>query len=369
MRKKVTAVILAAVCLVFLLIAGKYIKDSGILKGYPNEEFLSYDEEAIRPVYSELSFDEQAVYTALYRGISKRQEHIPLPFEVKGDDYSKVYCILEKQESGFFYLDSVYYTAEKVREARIVYRKLGDIDQRKKDLDEAVRAAVHDAQDYKGDDYKVRYINDFLVKKCRYITGDDSEMASTAYGCLVEGEANCEGYAKAFRLLASEMGVESVVVTGKTDKGENHAWNQVRIGTEWYNIDVTWADTDKAGEIRNAYFLCSDKDFSKTHFADTELFTPYKCGSDTMNYYVRSGLYAKTCEEAADILRRELSSGRKTVEIRFDNRDAYNEFMETYINGQKVFDVVSETDYQHNGEVTLHLDDNASELCLTLRFE
>ena len=45
------------------------------------------------------------------------------------------------------------------------------------------------------------------------------------------------------------MGLESQLITGITDKGENHAWNQVKVDGDWYNSDVTWADTDDGDEV------------------------------------------------------------------------------------------------------------------------
>ena len=368
MGKKVTALFLVIICSAFLLIGWRFIKNSGILRSYPDKGYLSTVESKYRPVYRQLTPDEQAVYAALYRGIAEHEEERPLPVEMDGDEYSKVYRILEKQESRFFYLDSVYYTAAKVRDAKVVYRKMGDFEGRRKKMDDAVDEAVAGAADQKSDEYKVRYINDYLVKNCRYVSGDNEEFASTAYGCLVDGEANCEGYAKAFNLLASELGIESVVITGKTDEGENHAWNQVKLGTDWYNIDVTWADTDVSGEVRQMYFLCSDSSFRKTHIADTELFEPYVCSKDDRNYYVHSGLYAESMEDAKDIVRRELESGETTIEIRFATQGLYDTFMSEFIDEQNIFDLLQEAGYQYSGEVTLSLKENRPELCMTLTF-
>lgn len=348
--------------------AWRYIKKSGIMKDYPDVEYLTEKEKAQRPIYKQLSTKEKGIYTALYRGISERKEMIPLPYEVDGNTYSKVYCILEKQESEFYYLDSVYYTAQKVRDAKIVYRDMTRPHQKEEDLDSAVEAALSETDKLVTDEEKARYINDYIVRKCKYITGDDSEFASTVYGCLVRGEANCEGYAKAFNLLAGKLGLESVVITGTTDKGENHAWNQVKIDNEWYNIDVTWADTDVIGEMRQMYFLCSDADFSKTHYADDTLFTPFPCISNKWNYYVKSGLYADTYEDAEEIVRRELTNGNGTIEIRFSNSKVYEEFRDKFITEENVFKMLDETGFRYGEEVTLSLKENEQELCLTMLF-
>ena len=368
MKKKTTALLLVIVCIAFLVIGGRYIIDSGVLKKYPEKGYLSTVEAKYRPVYRQLSDKEKTVYAALYRGINDHKEDIPLPCELDGDEYSKIYCILEKQESRFFVLDSVYYTAPKVRDAKVVYRDIYDLDGMRKELEDAADEAVRGASGLAGDEYKVRYINDYIVRKCTYVTGDDEPFASTAYGCLVEGKANCEGYAKAFGLLASELELESAVITGQTDEGENHAWNQVKVAGDWYNIDVTWADTDITGEMRQMYYLCSDSGFRKTHIADTSLFTPYECSKDDRNYYVSSGLYAETIEEAEDIVRRELSRGNDNIEIRFATPSVYEEFRNNFIDEEKIFSIINETGYEYEGEITLSLKENRPELCMTLAF-
>ena len=363
--------IIAAAAIIFagtMLVAGKYIKDSGILKGYPKAEYLTAEEAEYRPIYNQLSEDEKAVYTALYRGISRHDEKIPLPMDIDGDEYSRVYCILEKQECSFFYLDSVYYTAMKVREAKIAYRESSGTEIKESQLEAAVDKAMRYTADYWSDYDKVRYINDYIVENCRYISGDDSEYASTAYGCLVEGAANCEGYAKAFGLLASELGVNSAVITGQTDKGENHAWNQVEVGGDWFNIDVTWADTDHEGEIRQMYFLCSDADFSRTHIADETLFKPYECGSNDKNYYSQLGLYAESSDEAVEIVRRELDEGNGVIDLKFADESSYKEFKDNYITNQKIFEIVLQSKYPYSQMTSLYCKDNEQEYCMTLDF-
>lgn len=61
----------------------------------------------------------------------------------------------------------------------------------------------------------------------------------TAYGALVKGKCVCAGYAAAFKLLAKETGLDSIVVTGLLSGSGNHAWNKVQINGKWQIVDVT----------------------------------------------------------------------------------------------------------------------------------
>ena len=366
MKKKVILTLLVFACCLFAAVALNYGFATGFMRNYPDAEYLTYEEAAVRPVYYELGTKEQALYTALYRGINEEKEVIPLPFEVKGEEYSKVFRILEKQEGEFFFLDSVYYTAKKVHEAKMAYKPELDLELRRGELRNAVKKAVKGGSSIRGNYYIATYISNYIINNCKYVLGDDDSYASTAYGCLVEGKANCEGYSKAFNLLAAEMGLESQLITGTTDTGENHAWNQVKIGTEWFNLDVTWEDTDVAGEIRSEYFLRPDKAFSRTHFADEELFEPQKCTSDNWNTFKVSGHHAENLEKALSILKDSLSSGNDTIDIGFADSDTYSQFKYVITNEERVAELFDEAGVSADGDIVIRLRENPGELCITV---
>lgn len=135
-----------------------------------------------------------------------------------------------------------------------------------KTVDKIVDGAPKNATDYELE----LYANDYLVDNCVY----DKEAAETeeleghendAYGALVEKKAVCEGYSRAFQLLCNRLGVDCISISGFGD-GESHAWNNVKLDGEWYEVDVTWNDTDGDMEfpIYDYFNLPSDK-FSKSH--------------------------------------------------------------------------------------------------------
>ena len=360
-------IVAGAVLAAALAAAYAVMHNLGMFSKMPDAAYLSETEAAQRPVYSMLDEKEQAVYEALYRGIAEKQEYIPLPYEIDGDIYSKIYCILEKQEGRYFYLGSSYYTAQKVRQAQIAYRD--DIDKSDEMIEKFNEAEVKAIDEISGQtsDYdKVRAINDYIVKNCVYVTGEDVEYSPTAYGCLVEKKANCEGYAKAFGVLAADFGLESVLVTGKTDKGENHAWNQVKVDGEWYNIDVTWADNDNGDEVRHAYFLCTDKDFSETHMRSSENFEPFECTCDDNNYYVKNNLYVEEEEDARRIIEQAVSNGEKSIEMKFSSRVLYKDFKSKYIRDQEIFDLLTESGMDFVSTMTVSVREGEGNNCVVL---
>ena len=344
-----------------------FMKNSDVFEPYPETVFLNISDSSTRPVFELLSSEEQAIYSALYNGISEKNTSIPLPYDITGDTYSKIYCILEKQEGSFFYIDSTYYTAQKIRNAKIVLREeFGEIESKTNQFEAVVEDIISGVPE--GVYEKALYIHDKIAEICTYNIGDEYSYSATAYGCLVDGQANCEGYAKAFNYLAGRVGMKCILVTGQTDNGENHAWNQILIDGEWYNIDVTWDDIDSADGVRRVYFLCNDDVFCRTHIADNLYFTPFVCTSDTNNYYVRNGFYARNNSEADTIIRREIASGKHVIELKFADNQAYNDFKSEYITGQKMFDVILESGYVGDGQISLTLRETEEEYCLTMDF-
>lgn len=91
------------------------------------------------------------------------------------------------------------------------------------------------------------------------------ESCRNLKGGLIEGkEAVCAGYAEILRNALALKGIESHYIQGFSEKeGEaGHAWNQVKIGNNWYNVDLTW-DRDeilKQGKA-SSEMLKTDEEF------------------------------------------------------------------------------------------------------------
>lgn len=96
----------------------------------------------------------------------------------------------------------------------------------------------------------------------------DTDVHS-AYSALVRGDAVCEGYALAYKLLLDRTGVECTAVTSSD---LNHMWNAVCLGGQWYYVDVTWDDPveDKLGRCLHDNFLLSEDGLRATGHDSTD---------------------------------------------------------------------------------------------------
>ena len=125
---------------------------------------------------------------------------------------------------------------------------------------------------------QIKHIHDYLVDNVSF---DQTISGSNIYnlcGALVNRSCVCEGYAKAFKYLLDEAGIDCVIVigTGINSKGEteNHAWNYAAIDGTWYAVDTTWDDPviQGGGVLHSShkyrYFLKGSATISKDHIAN-----------------------------------------------------------------------------------------------------
>ena len=128
---------------------------------------------------------------------------------------------------------------------------------------------------------KVIAIHDWIVNNIEYdmehyYDAVPPSWDSTAEGAYDNRKALCGGYAKLFRLLANTAGFEVKIITGQAygvgGTTEAHEWNRIKIGDNWYNVDVTMDDpvstSTKINNLRYNYLLVPDSAISATHFTD-----------------------------------------------------------------------------------------------------
>ena len=166
----------------------------------------------------------------------------------------------EPAEGGFEYAITIvpdYYTTKE--QETLVSEKV-----------EEILASLH-LPFHATDEEKIRAAYDYLTQHVSYDKVHQKNefytLKSTAYAALVNKSATCLGYAVSLCRLLSELGVECRIIKGegiKASGSELHAWNVVRIGDLFYNIDATWNSSEEAD-----YYLKGSEDFPN-HIPDEE---------------------------------------------------------------------------------------------------
>lgn len=121
---------------------------------------------------------------------------------------------------------------------------------------------------------KVKALHDWIIENIEYDQNMQNVNRYNIYGALIDRKVVCEGYAKLFKYILDNVGIECVLVSGTAvnseGQNERHMWNYVRIGGNWYAVDCTWDDpiiigNGKVGnDVKYKYFL-RGSDFYRDH--------------------------------------------------------------------------------------------------------
>ena len=213
-----------------------------------------------------------------------------------------------------------YYPGWKLR----YYWGIGDftsLSPREKQLLEAAQALVSGAAGSALEKEKTIY--DAICAKVTYEKEDDgSGDKDNAFGALLNGRADCDGYADTMLLCCSLAGIPCRYISGegikpdqqaKTAEERQHMWNLVFIHDSWLMCDVTWGDQDRE-EPDYLYFNIGSQDASTSYKWNPEtLFTPVATIADFAAQLMpdQQPEICRTFEDVYQAARRTTSAGKR----------------------------------------------------------
>ena len=169
------------------------------------------------------------------------------------------------------------------------------------------------------DAVKARQLHDWLVRHCDYEDEKNGETKRDhdnhgggflflSYGLNESspehGETVCEGFAYAYTMLLTRVGIESYVVGAQSvdPYGEGHAWNIVKIRGVYYQCDVTKDNSDPGNGYYTCYthFMKSASEMDRLHnrafksptihdLTDDQSYTYFEADRLYINYNVEAG--------------------------------------------------------------------------------
>lgn len=252
-------------------------------------------------------------YDVIYKQLVEGKDEIILCYEPSNiliDDTHDCYKKIIEDHPELFWLNGGTTGGQGVYDNGLVKYNIGlttridvaNIEEMKSKLDSVVEEIVNKAKGYESDYEKALYVHDYLVKECEYdynnyILGETkgeeyvNQLVYTAYGCLVDKNCVCAGYANAYSLIMKELGIECGVISGV---GYNslgvggHAWNYINLDEEYYLVDVTWDDPIHEGdyvseEISHKYFCITSEKMNEDHKPDSDQFVPEAVSDKYMN--------------------------------------------------------------------------------------
>ena len=190
----------------------------------------------------------------------------------------------------------------------------GDLETRRHIRNQVVRK-LHEyydlASQYSSELDKEIAIREKLIREVTYYNyADDGNYQipnhHTFVGAFDGGFAVCEGFSTAFAIACNYCGLDCMFITGDLT-GSPHAWNSIKLGDEWYGVDVTLVNHDVgynaewksiesgyynttgyvSADISSfAYLNVPDSLFSASHEIEYEHQSEYPVFSNDFRYYL-----------------------------------------------------------------------------------
>ena len=288
--------------------------------------------------YNNLPEGLHEIYREMYVHIMMNEDSGDIMSKVSADDFWKAYYAVLADHPEIFWVGSSAQIKESGLTKEVVSYSFETTvpTEARASMKENLEAAADncimqisaDATDYQ----KIKYVYEYLIDTVEYSSGSaDSQNIQSA---LLYRASVCAGYSKAFQYILNRMGLFCTYVTGTIKDGGDHGWNMVRIGGNYYYVDVTWGDPVFAnrmdhidsGQTKNYnYLCCTEYDLFKTHVPSDAIPLP-SCTSDDYNYYKLNGFYYEYFDYNTiyNALMQSVWNGNSSIVLKFGSQEAYD---------------------------------------------
>ena len=305
-----------------------------------------------RYYYHQLNNDEKKIYKIFYDGVMAHNDIIPIP--MKGLPFQgfmdNVFFALTRDNPLIYFLNqsAFSYAEDAFGNVAIVPQYFFSKDVVKeynRKIEKAVNGIAAQLRLTEGSEYeKELKIHDWICQNVDYDEkGHDPRnvakfiMSHNIIGVFAHHKAQCEGIAKAAKVLLNAVDIKCIVATGiAVGNGQNgpHAWNIVNINNEPYQVDLTWdigsnqgkaANKVAGGRVYYDYFNITDAEIIRNHTMERQL--PV-CDSADMNYFVMNKACFKSKSHALKYIEKSLKKGQTTFYFKVDGKQKVRDILE-----------------------------------------
>lgn len=211
-----------------------------------------------------------------------------------------------------------------------------------KKIQDSANRLIYDLKLTEGSDAdKVRKVHDWMCTNVEYDYGGSDQKDLSRYisahniiGVFAHRKAQCEGIAKAAKVLLNAVDVRCIFATGKAKENDGsmaeHGWNIVNIDGVPYQLDITMdigAGTD--GFISYDYFNVTDAQIRKNHVFSTGY---PKCTAKEENYFEKSGTVFSSKKKLKEYIEKQVKIGEMMIYFRLAGKLKAAEIYEEMIN-------------------------------------
>lgn len=331
--------------------------------------------------YDQLNDTQKIVYEGIFNGIQNCQTDITISESIYEDDLEKIYdaiinttnfeLVYPTRKYDFKY-DSI--TGEVYKISPKYEISLGERNTMIENVERVANQIVSKTMGMSDFD-TVKFFHDYIILNCSY--SSDSKNYSNAYGALIEHNAVCEGYARAFKYLCDKVNIPCELVIGYTNM--EHMWNIVQLDGNWYHIDVTWDDPkNKDGDyISYTYFNLTEEQILLDHSINDTYTIPW-ADSTTMNYFEYYNLYINSIDEFKDILYSQVYNAclnnDKYIHFKAVDSTIYDEVISNLCNDYDLCSIIEEVSNSvgislDTSNISFSYDDTMLTITINLKYE
>lgn len=286
-----------------------------------------------RYYYAQLNKQEQAIYKAFYKGLMAHEDIIPIPIrgQLSKEVFNKIFLAMTRDNPLIYYVNqsACNWATDMFGHTAICPQYFYNKDTVKKynrNIEKTVNNLAGQLRLTEGTDYeKELRVHDWFCNNVNYdFKGTDMDnparviLSHNIVGVFAKRKAQCEGIAKAVKVLLNAVDIKCIVATGDADADgsrEHHAWNVVDIDGNPYQVDVTWDIGASKGRVSYDYFNVTDEIIGKTHKLEDKV---PECTSLKDNYFERNKLTFKSKSQLIAYITREITQGQTEFYFRLD---------------------------------------------------
>lgn len=316
----------------------------------PFQEVTATEEELEgKFYYSQLSAEEKLVYKEILDGLRENADKIYLHSGDSGR-VNAIYQNVLNDHPEIFWCDGTgVSTAHSPGLGTEAYTVLeagyghdsSEKEQMIEEIENAANQCIGQIPEGASEYDKIKFVYEYLIDTVDY--QEDAPDDQNIYSALVNHASVCAGYARSTQYLLEKLGISCIYVTGTATDAEgnteNHAWNVVRCGGNYYFVDTTWGDPVFAQDMEEGaqaegtqyqramtydYLCCSGRELFRTHTLDEGYVYP-ECVQEDLNYYRMNGMYYESFdrERVLDEMYRSIDAGEEVVIFKFADEEVY----------------------------------------------
>lgn len=286
-----------------------------------------------RYYYVQLNKREQAIYKAFYKGLMAHEDIIPIPIsgQLSKEVFNKIFRAMTRDNPLIYYVNqsACNWATDMFGHTAICPQYFYNKDTVKKynrNIEKTVNNLAGQLGLTEGTDYeKELRVHDWFCENVGYdFKGTDMDdparvaLSHNIVGVFAKQKAQCEGIAKAVKVLLNAVDIKCIVATGEADdngSSEHHAWNIVNLDGNPYQVDLTWDIGASKGRIAYDYFNVNDELMKTTHKADDKL---PECKSLKYSYFETNKLVFRSKGQLIAYITKAMAQGQTEFYVRTD---------------------------------------------------